>query len=82
MKLNDAKIRFQLDTRMFPILKNDFSSDPKFTEDQWKCEMCLRIDTINHIKLCPGYEDLRVGMNLNKDEDLEKYFKAVLESSN
>ena len=67
---------------MLPTVKRNFPSDPKFANAMWKCEMCTKIDTINHIKSCPGYEEFRVDKNLNNDGDLVKYFKEVLKFRN
>ncbi len=38
-----------------------------------------RRDTEEHIKVCPSYEDLRVGRDLSEDVDLVAYFTEVIE---
>jgi hypothetical protein len=35
-------------------------------------------DTQQHIMICPGYAEIREGMNLENDRDLVKYFAKVI----
>ena len=35
-------------------------------------------DTQTHVLICPGYAELRQGMNLDEDSDLVKYFSLVI----
>ena len=78
MKLEDARTKFAIDNRMVPTIKSDFPSDSTYAEKLWKCDECERVDSIRHIKVCPGYEELRSDKDLSKDEDLVKYFQDVL----
>ena len=63
----------------------NFQSDKKFAAEFWACEGCLKPghlgmrDTQHHIGICPGYEMLREGRDLEKDSDLVNYFKDVLQ---
>ena len=38
-----------------------------------------QLDTQQHITTCPGYADLREGLDLQTDRDLVKYFRQVIE---
>ena len=78
MKLDDARTKFAIDNRMVKTVKSDFASDNKFADEMWECDDCKRIDSIRHIKVCPGYEHLRADKDLKRDEDLVKYFQEVL----
>ena len=43
------------------------------------CEECgCKTDTQSHAMECPGYKDLREGLDLNQDIYLVKYFRNVL----
>ena len=70
---------------MTPSVKMNFQSDKKFAAEFWACEGCLEPghlgmrDTQHHIGICPGYEALREGRDLEKDSDLVNYFKDVLQ---
>ena len=78
MKLGDVRTKFAIDNRMVKTVKSDFPSDPTYTDELWQCEECTRIDSIRHIKICPGYEELRADKDLRKDSDLVLYFQEVL----
>ena len=44
-----------------------------------RCQGCmLEVDTQSHVLHCIEYEDLRGDMDLEKDEDMVKYFREVL----
>ena len=38
----------------------------------------LEVDTQSHVLQCMEYKDLRGDMDLEKDEDMVKYFREVL----
>ena len=71
----DARLKFKLVSYMTPSVKMNFQSDRKFASDYWACEGCSQPgklgmrDTQHHIGICPGYETLREGRDLEKDSD-------------
>ena len=78
LTLQDARMKFALDTEMLRGIKAHFSSEPKFEERLWKCDFCLRIESIRHIKICPFFENERKNRDLNDQMDLISYFKDVM----
>ena len=81
----DARLKFKLVSFMTPSVKMNFQSDRKFASENWACEGCSQPgqlgmrDTQHHIGICPAYEHLREGRNLEKDSDIIDYFKDVLQ---
>ena len=79
MKLEDCRIMFGLKSKMTKSVKTHFFSDPIFAKDLWTCQHCQKIDSIEHIKICPFYADLREQYDVACDFQLTQYFKGVLE---
>ena len=71
---------------MTPTVKMNFPSDEEFTKQLWACSGCDSVggegigsrDTQQHIMVCPGYAELREGIDLENDRDLVKYFSKVI----
>ena len=76
---------------MTPTIRMNFPSDPEFSDQLWTCIGCANFDitdqpggvtgkrdTQTHVLVCPGYTELRLGMNLDEDSDLVKYFSLVI----
>ena len=59
-------------------LKMNRKSDQKYSDEMWKCDFCLSLDTQSHIIWCPAFASLREGKNLQNDMDLVTYFTAVM----
>ena len=78
--LKDARTKFAMDTKMLPSVKSHFPSEKCFMDNLLKCEKCERIDTISHIKICPGYENLREGKDMDQEINVIHYFQEVLKS--
>ena len=86
MNMEDARLRFKINSGMTPTVKMNFQSDPGYAEDMWRCSGCLtennpmgNRDTQRHIMVCPGYEDYRQDKNLSEDKDIVEYFKQVID---
>ena len=78
--LRDARTKFAMDCKMLITVKSHFSSDKEFSDDLWECEAgCGRVDSVRHIKVCPGYEDLRMNRDLDNTLDTVHYFQDVIE---
>ena len=79
MNLSQARVMFALDTKMLKTVKSHYPSDRKNEEDLWECQHCSRIDSIRHLIRCPFFEDLRIGKNLNSnEEDIVDYFQQIV----
>ena len=60
-------------------VKRNFSNEPKYRYDLWKCDSCRKnIDTQSHILWCEAYTNLRENRNLDNDKDLVWYITQVL----
>ena len=82
MKENNLKtIRdlFRIKLRM-NHLKANFPSDPKNKRvGGLSCMGCGKTDESNsHVAECTAYADLRMGRDLNNDQDLVNFFKDVM----
>ena len=89
LKVTDARLMFKLRTKMTPTVQMNFVSDDTFKKNFWTCSGCSepnntalqlqgKRDTQSHILYCPGYSDLRTGLNLEWDADLVQYFKNAI----
>ena len=71
--LNQVRDLFRIRTCMVKGFKANFG------HKEAECEECGgKKDTQSHAMECPGYEDLREGLDLNQDIDLVIYFRNVL----
>ena len=77
LSLRNARTRFRIRSCMFNVKMNR-KSDPKYSEDLWRCDFCKSLDTQAHIMWCPAFVDLREGKNLKDDLDLVNYFNEVM----
>ena len=78
--LKDARTKFAIDCKMLVSVKSHFSSDKGFSDELWECEAgCGRVDSVRHITVCPGYEDLRTNRDLDNSLDQVHYFQDVIE---
>ena len=77
MNLRNARTNFRIRSFMVATKMNR-KSDPKFTNELWRCNDCCSMDSQSHILWCPAYAPLREGKNLHDDLDLVKYFQAVM----
>ena len=73
-----ARTKFRIRSLMKKTVKTNFPSDNQFASDLWKCWHCPMVDTQSHVRVCPAYEHLRKGKDLNKDLDLARYFCQVI----
>ena len=79
LTLEQARTKFAIDSKMLMTVKSHFPSDKGNMEELWKCNQCTRVDSIRHLKICPFFADLREDKDLNKDEDLIKYFEEIIQ---
>ena len=78
LNLEGARTKFKYRTKMTQFVKMNYSSDPKYSEDLWRCQSCrTKIDSQNHVLWCPSYANLREGKDLDSDKDLCEYLQEV-----
>ena len=93
LNLSEARMKLKINAFMTPTIKMNFPSDTEFTNQFWTCSGCAgsdgdgvgggsgvagRRDTQQHVLICPGYAELRDGIDLENDRDLVKYFTQVI----
>ena len=79
LNVSQARLKFQIRSSMVKSVKMNFSSDPKYSHELWKCPHCDFVDTQWHIiSTCPAYKHLRVNKNFENDKDLVKFFQEVI----
>ena len=75
--VTEARVKFAQRSAMFPC-KTNYMSDPSFREDLFVCDSCeSAIDTMSHVMICPAYQQLREGKDVNSDKDVLEYLVAV-----
>ena len=80
LKYEDALAMFRIRSKVVRTVKTHFKSDKVFSEQLWTCDGCLRLDTSEHlVHHCPKYDDLREGLDFDKDEDLVNFFRKVID---
>ena len=82
-----ARTNFRVRSSMLPF-KMNMKSDKKFADEMWRCDSCFSAgqapgtslcpETTSHVLWCPAYASIREGLSLDRDEDVCKYFQAVL----
>ena len=74
----NAREMFKFRSKMFNV-KFNYKSDPKHSNDLWKCSSCqTSIETQDHVLWCPSYSILREEKDISNDKDLTDYLKQVL----
>ena len=58
-------------------VKMNYKNDKSFAKSLWKCKECQNQDSESHLLWCPGYEDLRDGLDLKENLDLCVYLQKV-----
>ena len=78
MTLENARTKFKLRTEMLNV-KFNYKHMAQNEKTLWQCDSCqTSIETQSHIMWCPAYSELRVGKNVNNDDDLIEYVKKVM----
>ena len=82
LNLFDARTIFKQRSKMMKNVKMNFSSDPNYSKELWKCDSCQScVDTQSHVLWCAAtaaYATIREGRNLDDDKDLAHYLQEVL----
>ena len=78
LHISQARTKFRLRSFMTKTVKQNFPSDKQFAADLWTCWHCPMVDSQSHVRVCPAYQHLRAGKNLDNDQDLVRYFQQVI----
>ena len=78
LRLNNARLKFRIRTKMVEKIAFNFSSDPIHVNMLWQCTHCDSMDSQSHVLTCAGYRQLREGKDLGNDNDLVSYFRDVI----
>ena len=75
--LHVVRDTFRARTQLVEGIKGNYKNLHKGKD--MRCQGCmLEVDTQSHVLQCIEYEDLRRDKNLEKDEDMIKYFRQVI----
>ena len=75
--VTEARVQFSQRCGMFRC-KWNYRNDQEYKEDLWKCDSCQSsIDTMAHVLICPAYQPLRRGKNMENESDVLSYLVAV-----
>ena len=87
MKMADSRIMLRYKLSMIQSVRNNQRSNKKFHEANYECIDCAEIgihnitDTQDHLlsPACQANSDLRSGLNLDLDENICSFFRALIE---
>ena len=77
-KIEDSRIIFQSKSKMMRTVKMNYKNNPKYIQANWSCSGCSLVDSMEHLLWCDSYSHLRVGLNLDNDNDLAGYYRNIL----
>jgi hypothetical protein len=77
-KIEDSRIIFQSKSKMMRTVKMNYKNNPKYIQTNWSCSGCSQVDSMEHLLWCDSYSHLRVGLNLDNDNDLAGYYRNIL----
>ena len=88
LNVPDSMMKFKISSFMTPTIRMNFTSDKRFAAELWSCPACrdrpdlvglsVSRDTQQHVMECEAYDDLRLGKDLDSDQDLVDYFRQVI----
>ena len=74
-------VRKQWEVRCYMLrVAGNYPSHKKYEATSWRCQACpymVREDQ-DHLTHCSGYADLKIGVDLNNDEELVKFYNRVM----
>ena len=77
-KIEDSRIIVQSKSKMMRTVKMNYKNNPKYIQANWTCSGCSLVDIMEHLLWCDSYSHLRVGLNLDNDNDLAGYYRNIL----
>ena len=73
----EARTTFLIRSQMLKT-KWNFSSDPEFSRDLWRCAQCRSVDTQSHILFCQACKKLRESLDISNSDDVVQYYTQVM----
>ena len=76
--ITDCRLQFRIRTNMVDLKAN---MKGRYRDLDYSCLGCgdkATVEDQSHVLRGPAYKDSRQGLDLNKDEDVVKYFKKVM----
>ena len=76
--IEHSRTMIRIRSKMLHV-KDNFKNMYKNRTNGVKCDSCLtQVETQAHVLVCPAYDKLREGLQLNNQDDLVKYYREVL----
>ena len=76
--IEHSRTMIRIRSKMLHV-KENFKNMYKKRTNGLKCDSCLtQVETQAHVLVCPAYDKLREGLQLNNQDDLVKYYREVL----
>ena len=78
----DSLFAFRIRGKVVKSIRTHFKKEDEYADELWSCwePECTSLDTMNHIKdQCIHYDSLKTDLDLQRDEDVVKFFRRVLE---
>ena len=79
LNLAQARIKFRERSSCMKFCRTHTSSDETNIKAMFQCFNCSKVDVLSHWRTCKSYENLRQNKNLEKDEDLMKYYQEIIQ---
>ena len=76
--ISDCRLQFRIRTNMVELKANMKGRHKDGDYSCLGCEEKASIENQSHVIRCPAYADIRNGLNLERNEDLVKYFRQVM----
>ena len=76
--ITDCRLQFRIRTNMVDLKAN---MKGRYRDGDYSCLGCgdkATVEDQSHVLRCPAYGDSRQGLDMNKEEDVVKYFKKVM----
>ena len=77
LSLCKSRTLFKHKYQMTENIKMNYKNDKNYARSLWKCKECQNQDSESHLLWCPGYGDLREGLDLKENSDLCIYLQKV-----
>ena len=78
LSLDLARTKFREVTKCMKTCRSHASSDPENLYAMHRCFDCSSQDTLDHWWICDAYKHLRENMSKESDEDICRFYQAVI----
>ena len=78
LRMDQARTKFKVKTKMLKNIKKHFKNDPKDIKKLCQCSECEHIYSREHVIWCDWYKNLRENKDLSNCVDLTCYFQQFL----